>query len=80
MDLCEGIKISRYRHDFVRYMKLIFREEHLYSVLIDMMRSPEILKMITKSTLQYLMDKNDDENKTESKENNLQIMKLKKNE
>jgi len=51
LNLCEGIKISRYRHDFVR-------EEHLYCVLIDMMRSPEILKIITKSSIQFLLNKN----------------------
>lgn len=44
--LCEGIKISRYKQD-------LEREDKLYYVLIDLMRSPEILKMITKSSLQF---------------------------
>lgn len=60
LNLCEGIKISRYRHEFIR-------EEHLYCVLIDMMRSPEILKKITKSSLQFLIEKNEDEKKIEAK-------------
>ena len=34
--LCEGIKISRYKSDYER-------EQYLYYVLIDLMRSPEIL-------------------------------------
>ena len=50
MNLCEGIKISRYRQDFVK-------EEHLYYVLIDLMRSPEILKSITKSSIRKLKEK-----------------------
>lgn len=47
MNLCEGVKMSRYRHDFVK-------EEQLYYVLIDLVRSPEILKVITKSSLHKL--------------------------
>lgn len=50
MTLCEGIKISRYRQDFVK-------EEHLYYILIDLMRSPEIIKIITKSSIKKLRQK-----------------------
>jgi hypothetical protein len=46
LSLCEGIKISRYKKD-------LEREDKLYYILIDLMRSPEILKMITKSSLQF---------------------------
>ncbi|CAI2386722.1 unnamed protein product [Moneuplotes crassus] len=38
--ICEGVVISRMQKD-------IYREEELYLVLIDLIRSPEILKMIT---------------------------------
>lgn len=55
INLCEGIKISRYRQN-------LDREEHLYYVLIDFMRSPEILKKLTKSSLEKLRERreNDD--------------------
>jgi hypothetical protein len=58
INLCEGIKISRYRND-------LERELHLYYVLIDFMRSPEILKKLTKSCLKHLreMKKRNNENK-----------------
>jgi len=42
--ICEGILISRLENN-------LEREEQLYFVLIDIMRSPEILKMITSSSL-----------------------------
>ena len=42
--ICEGILISRME-------KNLEREEELFYVLIDVMRSPEILKMITDSSL-----------------------------
>ena len=42
--ICEGILISRLENN-------LEREEQLYFVLIDIMRSPEILKMITTSSL-----------------------------
>jgi hypothetical protein len=48
--LCEGIRISRYRFDFDR-------EEYLYYVLIDYMRSPEILKLMTKSSIRRLKER-----------------------
>ena len=42
--ICEGVLISRME-------KNLEREEELFYVLIDVMRSPEILKMITDSSL-----------------------------
>jgi hypothetical protein len=54
--LCEGTKISRYRRDFIK-------EEYLYYVLIDLMRSPEIIKIITKSCLRKLKEKSELEKK-----------------
>ena len=40
MDLCEGIKISRYSYDFDE-------EEKLYYILIEIMRSPDYLRLLT---------------------------------
>ena len=42
--ICEGILISRLENN-------LEREEELYFILIDIMRSPEVLKMITDSSL-----------------------------
>lgn len=42
--ICEGILISRMENN-------LEREEELYYILIDIMRSPEILKMISESSL-----------------------------
>jgi piezo-type mechanosensitive ion channel component 1/2 len=58
MTLCEGIKISRYRRDFVK-------EEYLFYVLIDLMRSPEIIKIITKSCIRKIKEKSEIEKKNE---------------
>ena len=44
MDLCEGIKISRYSYDFEK-------EEELYYRLIEIMRSPDILMNLTGSSI-----------------------------
>jgi len=45
INLCEGVKIARYGYDFKN-------EEYLYTVLIELMRSPDYLKMLTSSSLQ----------------------------
>jgi hypothetical protein len=58
INLCEGIKISRYRFEFDR-------EEYLYYVLIDYMRSPEILKIMTKSSVKVLRERKERELKEE---------------
>jgi hypothetical protein len=47
--ICEGILISRLENN-------LEREEQLYYVLVDIMRSPEILKMITASSLKKKND------------------------
>ncbi len=60
INLCEGIKISRYRQH-------LDREEYLYYVLIDFMRSPEILKKLTKSSLQKLRERKEEEDLIDSK-------------
>jgi hypothetical protein len=44
INLCAGVKIARYSFD-------LKKEENLYYILIEFMRSPEYLKMITKSSL-----------------------------
>ena len=46
VELCEGIKISRYSYDFKN-------EEYLYTILIELMRSPDYLKLITDSSLDH---------------------------
>ena len=51
ISVCEGIKISRLRNNFLQ-------EEKLYYLLIDMMRSPEIIKNLTQSSLTYLQENN----------------------
>ena len=49
--VCEGIKISRIKKDFLQ-------EEKLYYLLIDFMRSPEMFKNITMSSLIYIQENN----------------------
>ena len=49
--VCEGIKISRIRKNYLQ-------EEKLYYLLIDMMRSPEIIKNVTQSSLMYVQENN----------------------
>ena len=44
IDLCEGIKISRYSYDFEQ-------EEKLYYILMELMRSPDFLKYLTDSSV-----------------------------
>ena len=49
--VCEGIKISRIRKNYLQ-------EEKLYYLLIDMMRSPEIIKNLTQSSLMFVQESN----------------------
>ena len=51
LNLCEGIRIARIKKDYLK-------EEQLYYLLIDLMRSPEIIKNITKSSLIFIQDSN----------------------
>ena len=46
VELCEGIKIARYSYDFKN-------EEYLYTILIELMRSPDYMKLITDSSLDH---------------------------
>ena len=46
VNLCEGIQIARYSYDFKK-------EESLYIILIELMRSPDYLKMLTQSSLKH---------------------------
>ena len=57
VELCEGIKIARYSYDFKN-------EEYLYTILIELMRSPDYLKLITDSSLDHfkLREKNSEAN------------------
>ena len=43
INLCEGIKVSRYSFDFEQ-------EEKLYYILIELMRSPDYLRTLTQSS------------------------------
>ena len=52
VNLCEGIKTARFSFD-------LEKEEHLYYVLIELMRSPDYLKLLTKSSLQQFKDRRD---------------------
>ena len=45
VNLCEGIKISRYSYDFKK-------EEYLYTILIELMRTPDYLKLLTRSSIE----------------------------
>ena len=47
VNLCEGIQIARYSYDFKG-------EETFYTILIEFMRSPEYLKMLTQSSMENL--------------------------
>ena len=47
--ICEGILISRLEDN-------IEREEELYYILIDVIRSPEVIKMITESSIKKKND------------------------
>ena len=52
LKICEGIKKSRYLHDFKN-------EEYYFNFLIEILRTPELVKQLTSSTLnQYNMRKN----------------------
>lgn len=61
INLCEGIKISRQKREFKR-------EEHLYYIMIEFMRSPEMLKSLTKSSIVWLNEKNKYTNLVNTKE------------
>jgi hypothetical protein len=61
LSLCEGIKISRIRNDFLQ-------EEKLYYLLIDLLRSPEIIKNMTQSSLIFIQDNNTVKSNTKNKE------------
>ena len=59
--VCEGIKISRMRKNYLQ-------ETKLYFLLIEMMRSPEIIKNMTQSSLIYVQEDNIIREEIKSKE------------
>ena len=66
INLCEGIKISRYSYEFKK-------EEYLYTILIELMRSPDYLKLLTQSSIDNFKireenNKNEDEEENEENE------------
>ena len=50
INLCEGIRLARYMSDFEQ-------EEKLYYVLIELMRSPDYLRTLTKSSTEQFKDR-----------------------
>ena len=54
VDLCEGIQISRYSYDFRK-------EEELFTILIDLMRSPDFLKKLTQSSIDDFKKREEEE-------------------
>ena len=67
VNLCEGIKISRYSYDFKK-------EEYLYTILIELMRSPDYLKLLTQSSIDHFKlreqkTNNDNDDDEDDKEN-----------
>ena len=45
LNLCEGINVSRYSFNFEE-------EEKLYYILIEIMRSPDYLRLLTSSSME----------------------------
>ena len=50
INLCEGIKVSRYSFDFEQ-------EEKLYYILIELMRSPDYLRTLTQSSTEQFKER-----------------------
>ena len=50
INLCEGIKIARFSYDFEQ-------EEKLYYILMELMRSPDYLKSLTKPSVQQFNER-----------------------
>ena len=48
--LCEGIKVSRYLHDFKN-------EEYYFNFLIEILRTPDLIKQLTTSTLKQFNER-----------------------
>ena len=61
VQLCEGIQISRYSYNFKE-------EESLYTMLIELMRSPDYLKMLTESSLKELEKRKQNSNDPDKEE------------
>ena len=45
LNLCECVKISRYTYDFKK-------EEYLFNILIEILRTPDFIKKLTQSTVE----------------------------
>ena len=75
VELCEGIIISRYNNDFKE-------EESLYTILIELMRSPDYLKKLTQSSLTNLelRKQNNVEHDEEEEEEKKELEKKENNE
>ena len=50
LKICEGIKISRYLHDFKN-------EEYYFNFLIEILRTPDLVKTLTTSTLKQFNER-----------------------
>ena len=69
LTLCEGIRISRIKKDFLQ-------EGRLYYLLIDLMRSPEMMKSITKSSLVFIQEGNVIKDDTKAKVTEIESVAL----
>ena len=69
LTLCEGIRISRIKKDFLQ-------EDRLYYLLIDIMRSPEMMKNITKSSLVFIQEGNIIKDDTKAKVTEIESLAL----
>ena len=65
INLCEGVRLARYMYDFEQ-------EEKLYYVLIELMRSPDYLRTLTKSSTEQFKERKE-LSKTYETSNNFKI-------
>ena len=72
VSLCEGIQISRYSYDFKN-------EEYLFTILIELMRSPDYLKLLTQSSIDQFKVRESKQLKEEEEEEDDDKKKKKKN-
>ena len=59
INLCEGVHVSRYSFDYEQ-------EEKLYYILMELMRSPDYLKILTKSSIEQYEERKKNNNDNSS--------------
>ena len=50
INLCEGVQVSRYSFDYEQ-------EEKLYYILMELMRSPDYLRILTESSTEQFQER-----------------------